>query len=289
MFFSRTKAVKETKVEVKSPLQSQTAMDKCLVDNDKPVPKVDLMYEQKLHEAVSTVEGLLDISNCPNETEVYSGQIVSLKNKQRMLEHDKLHIELLNEYKEINLDFLKMGKPGPDDITMKGEKVKTVVPLFSIHHISLGTNKKWDHNVNDVVNNTTIEIGEAWVDIYIRDSNKRIESYGCNPNPSILRDPYAAFLLKYEAPSNRNHSCFQLKDKFKGIIPDTTKDCIKEAMEKRSNDKLDSVWLIKEAEWNLDNVTKDPLIVGLLGKRAYLIDHFDCTDIESWVKTEFSL
>ena len=73
-----------------------------------------------------------------------------------------------------------------------------------------------------------------------------------------------------------------LTDKFSGLIPtDVKKECI-EAYEMFSD-----VFLVKEANWRIDLIEKDPLIIGILNGEAYLISHFDCTPFEHYVKSEF--
>jgi hypothetical protein len=279
----------EKEIKEHSPLKSTTAMDKCLAGNNRPPKKFDPIMEQKLTEAVLSVEGLLEASNCKNEEDVLKGQIEALQGKQVQLVQDKQHIELLKDYKEISLGFLKMGKPGPKTIQLRGEPIKTVVPLFSIHHIKMNREVEWGETASDKIVKYNLSVGVAWVEIFIRDSTRKIEGYATNPNPKILSQPYSEFLVKEQNLGNRSHSKYEIRDEFKGIIPEETKDKIKEAHEKCENGELDNIWLIKEAEWNLSKVTEDPLIIGILGNRAYLIDHFDCTDIEKWVKAEFSL
>jgi len=54
----------------------------------------------------------------------------------------------------------------------------------------------------------------------------------------------------------------------------------------------DNQFLISEAEWTEKETKpspiKDPLLVGVLGKRVYLLDSFNCTTAEEYARREFS-
>ena len=73
-----------------------------------------------------------------------------------------------------------------------------------------------------------------------------------------------------------------LTDNFSGLIPtDVKKECIE------AHDMFDDVFLVKEANWQIEFIEKDPLIIGILHGEAYLVSHFDCTPFEHYVKSEF--
>jgi len=79
------------------------------------------------------------------------------------------------------------------------------------------------------------------------------------------------------------------RNEFKGMIPRQTKQKLENAASMFSNEVGSNIFLIKECEsWKQSTVTKDPLIIGIIGDQAYLIDHFDCTDMEAYVKSEFT-
>lgn len=77
---------------------------------------------------------------------------------------------------------------------------------------------------------------------------------------------------------------YQIKSTFAGIIPNATKDRIEEAAK-----GFDEIALIAEATWQEEKIQTDPLIVGVLGDKAYLIDHFDATEKEKMVLEKFVL
>ena len=88
---------------------------------------------------------------------------------------------------------------------------------------------------------------------------------------------------KYPA-SNKE---YVLNSSFHGIIPQRVKkriDVAKEIFDK-------GLYLIAETkpeEWNVQTITPDPLLAGVLGAKCYLVDSFETTPMEDYVKREFS-
>lgn len=78
-----------------------------------------------------------------------------------------------------------------------------------------------------------------------------------------------------------------LRSTFKGIIPDTTRACIKSAV---ASGEFNKVLIVGEAVWEqIDSVVRyDPLVIGTLGTKGWLLDAFDLTPIERIVKAEFA-
>lgn len=71
--------------------------------------------------------------------------------------------------------------------------------------------------------------------------------------------------------------------KFVGLIPAEIKEKIAKAREITKE-----VYLIKEAQWNVEEIVVDPLIVCVSPSgEAYLVGSFNCTPVEYWTKKEF--
>lgn len=52
----------------------------------------------------------------------------------------------------------------------------------------------------------------------------------------------------------------------------------------------EEVFIVAEADWQArEKETGDPLIVGVRGKTCYLVDTFDCTPREDYVRREFRI
>jgi len=79
---------------------------------------------------------------------------------------------------------------------------------------------------------------------------------------------------------------FEFKSIFKGIIPEVIKKSIGSA--RRSFGK--EIYVIAEADnWKSKKVpSDDPLIIGVKGKNCYLIEAFETTPMEEYVRREFS-
>ena len=92
----------------------------------------------------------------------------------------------------------------------------------------------------------------------------------------------------------RGKTLLTLEEQFLGFIPDSTKERIAEALQifgdyKSWSDETEpNIYIIKEAvSWQRVVPAGDPLVIGVRGKQAYLIDQFDTTPIERYVVDEF--
>lgn len=76
---------------------------------------------------------------------------------------------------------------------------------------------------------------------------------------------------------------------FTGVIPQSTKDKITEA----SSEFKEQIFVLAEVEaWKLNEVVipqRDPLVVGYAEENLWLIDQFDLTPLEEYVKREFAV
>ena len=78
---------------------------------------------------------------------------------------------------------------------------------------------------------------------------------------------------------------YSFTSKFRGIIPNQTKSRIDNA-----KSLFDSqVYIVAEADnWEGKQVdTIDPLVIGVRNSKCFLLDEFDCTKSENYVKMEF--
>lgn len=79
----------------------------------------------------------------------------------------------------------------------------------------------------------------------------------------------------------------ELTSQFCGILPQEAKEKIREAETIFERD----LYLIAETKpeaWTVKKLVKDPLLVGVLENKCYLIDYLKTTSIEDYVRKEFT-
>jgi hypothetical protein len=104
---------------------------------------------------------------------------------------------------------------------------------------------------------------------------------------------YSGFFSKrkFRLPKNIEQMDYVFSSSFYGILPEETKQEISEAREIIGK----NIFLITEttpSDWEMrrnpkPRVVKDPLLVGVVGDKCYLIDHFDTTPVEDYARREF--
>jgi hypothetical protein len=211
---------------------------------------------------------------------------LDIKKKQlRMLQKRKDAIDSQDriagkKFRKINLDFLKRSKLQKIEGKVNGNKRKGTikVPVFSVHRLSTYSKRY------------TFEASRFDVDI----KGGKVTSFDLcgfhyqNPIYQRMASIYKQNMLLINWPrvavaaiSDREFRV-RAKDSFSGLIPKEVKEEVIEA-----KDLFDDLYLIKEANWQVEMIEKDPLIIGLLDGEAYLVSHFDCTPFEHYVKSEF--
>jgi len=249
--------------------------------------------EQHLNEALDYLREQEYNSDCVNERDTYA---VLHATKMSELTHSRQYAELLKKYSEISLDFLSKRRP----LSKKEKEAKLplpFVPVFSCHQRRTS------------VDSLPLLFEKAKFGVGYRDESElkkgiikvaNLSTKSCDILDAAGIRVFSKVLIKSKtitdtyrhpkADTSRyiNHNKYvTLEHEFLGIIPEDTRKKINNAVESKD---FDDIYLIKECtEWNVSPITQDPLIIGVKGKKAYIIDHFDCTDIESYVKKEFSL
>jgi len=198
---------------------------------------------------IATVSPLLEVpEKVFSFEEDYRDQVKSRK---------MLH-EFGKDYKLIDLSFLKMRN-------------KDGMPKFAVFGL---TNKtcyfKVECTKNDVKFSSNIR--EDFIEKYFADIFERVGKQAIAKMHSYLSDISVTLLSKFD-----------------GLVPEPVRAKINIA-----RPKMDSIYLIKEAtNWSLEQQeTKlppapDPLIVGVEGEFAFLIERFDLTTLENYVSKEF--
>lgn len=109
--------------------------------------------------------------------------------------------------------------------------------------------------------------------------------------PKPLRDCYMDVMEALRKLAIEKKQSAFLATEYVGLIPESTRQKIITAKE-----SFDEVFILAEVEdWDLsfETVPKprprkvDPLIVGFDGKNLWVVDHFDLTPVEQYIKDEF--
>lgn len=223
-----------------------------------------------------------------------SGLIEEIESKE-LLNVEQLPLKLLKiqraQYPTIDPSFLSMH----NNINYEGEKIK--VPKFSVY-------KKIEEGFDDF----SISIWGVW-------DQKSPTKYGFmmtinkeNELPKIFEEPLVKSLgriLKDGAYRNgydktlatsyqrilhahgRLDYMLNLVSQFHGFLPQKLKEKIKETEPIFKRD----LYLIAETKpeaWSVTKIIRDPLLVGVIKNKCFLIDHFNTTPIEHYVKSEFT-
>ncbi len=107
--------------------------------------------------------------------------------------------------------------------------------------------------------------------------------------PDCLSGPFESSIqvnIRYNSGNHFCKSAYNFTSVFMGIIPNKTRDRLKLVQDMFGKD----VYIIAEADnWDAQKVPlKDPLVVGVKGDTCFLIDSFDTTPLEEYVKENFS-
>ncbi len=91
----------------------------------------------------------------------------------------------------------------------------------------------------------------------------------------------------------KNIGALKISSTFHGILPTETKEKIREAKEIFGN-QIYFVVETKTDDWSISKYAKpriveDPLVLGILEEKCFMIDKFNTTKLENWVNMEFSL
>lgn len=197
-------------------------------------------------------------------------------------------------YKKINLSFLNMRnvKKGSDDESYES------FPKFTVHKRSMGG---FDPFLLDIYtdfgkpiffklcNNKLPDfIDEKLIEAVAGDH----EQYEGNSDEAevLIAGGYWAYdnvSCGLRAWREVNNFC-TYSHSFNGFIPQKTKEKIETADKIFGRD----LFLIKETkleDWTKEiRITKDPLIIGVMNDESYLVDHFNTTPLEDYIKSEFT-
>lgn len=121
-------------------------------------------------------------------------------------------------------------------------------------------------------------------------TNGKLEvTLSCDPKlPGVIQQCYADVFALLRVQAERTQKTVKLTAKFSGVIPEKVKQRIAHA-----RSVFSSIFILAEVgTWSLteEALTKvDPLVVGFADESFWLIDTFDTTPLEEYVRREFRM
>lgn len=197
-----------------------------------------------------------------------------LSGLDKIMNVEQLPVHLLQlefmQYPEISPEFLSMSQT----INYKGHEIK--VPRFSVYHKNKGGFNSFSYTLADD--------GEFFFHPHVWFHTPPVFE-------GHLLNSLDNFKDKATKKKFKKIRSFQIETTFQGIIPKETKERIEQAEAIFGN----GIYMIAETkpeQWREARIlTKDPIIVGIssMTERCYLIDHFQTTPVEDYVRREFSV
>ena len=210
------------------------------------------------------------------------------KLKSDGLESEKYFVrELENKvistkYKQIDLSFMEM------DSEFNTQKNKIMLPKFTAYEFYGSNNYAIEFSKRNRGPGTDskklyisfqefegeLELTKYW--------EKLLTNLGVKNFPN--KDHRSITVLLNDKYNPQIDGTFKFSTQFIGLIPTEVKENVKQAQNYFDKKNIYLITETKPEEWNVEHITKDPLVVGMKNKRAYLIDHFDTTELEDLVK-----
>ncbi|MBU4308714.1 MAG: hypothetical protein KJ566_02880, partial [Nanoarchaeota archaeon] len=250
--------------------------------------------------------GDIDIGKYINKLEITEKNLGNIHSKLKelkkgglMISEREIYNDLISEsisqkYPLIDLEFLSLSHekviPGKKK-TLFGfalSKKDTIVkrPAFSAYKFY--DSNKFSINFNgrflEINNRENIFPEEILLPIL-----KSIELYVGGANIECSEDCNENIFYIIENV-NRYYDKLNIESEFKALIPDKVKQKVKESQQYFSKENIFIISETKFEEWYNPKTksgtifTQDPLIMGLNGKNAHIIDSFDTTPLEELIK-----
>jgi len=213
------------------------------------------------------------------------------RSSERIL-YNQLYSEMISaEYPQIDLSFLEKSsnKKIGTKINHKGflglekfiKEVYIKIPAFSVYPF---------YGINEfsieIESYNVVEINNRKKILPIEIESRLLKSLGAS-EISIRSDVYGGRYYYTNKPHNGN---IQIKSEFNGLIPLKTKEKVKKSLEHFDEQNICIITETKPEKWGVGvvrQITRDPLIIGLIGDNANIIDHFDTTPLENLVKDTY--
>ncbi len=224
-----------------------------------------------------------------SERAVLKGLMSEASKLQKGIDSLKIDKSMRQSFRPIDLSFLARRQ-----ILEIPEKVS--VPLFSVHKThsnqvdDMEMRIRYDLRPRVRVKASFFRVGYRLPEVF---SDHLVNAFGVGEQTFVWKKEGASEYEGRIAMGKKKFKWLKTSDaesfrrkfvsKFVGIIPAEVKEKIQEARE-----ISEEVYLIKEAQWDVQEIVTDPLIVCISPTgEAYLIGSFDCTPVEYWAKKEF--
>ncbi len=209
--------------------------------------------------------------------------------KEANLESEKYFVRDLEnrlistKYSPINLSFLEMSsKLKVNESKFKGE---LTVPRFTVYDF-YGSNEFSISFLGDIPSTTTIKFP------YFKNLNlqkyflKLYQNEGFDVKKSHLSD--SGIEINHKGKErNSPYDRIDIKTQFIGLIPSQIKENVNESKEYFDGNEIYLIMETRPEQWNVEFIANDPLIIGTKNDEAYLINHFNTTNLENLLKDLF--
>ncbi len=205
---------------------------------------------------------------------------------------------------QISPEFLRLSSQKPIDIDSSIDIIS--VPRFGVYSID---NPNMVINFGDFVEYYGLSsINGAFFGIEEPEGLPSVLEYELVKGNELFADSQGAKFDIYQVRGNRccvrgiRSISKELKEKYKsigvltirssfhGLIPPDTRKKIKEAQP-----VLENIYLVAETkpeEWSVEKhvprFVRDPLVIGVLENKCFLVDKFDTTSLEDYISKEFT-
>ncbi len=218
------------------------------------------------------------------------------------------------KYPEIDLSFLTKSydkKVGERKIIgffdSKKEDVCIKIPAFSVYPFYGEDNKfsidyqlgYWDETISHktkfaLIINFSNPTPRKIQDFLIKSMTKEFNIFATNYYLHIggrVNEHWLYLKEKSDFPQNLRYSNGinkTLTSQFNGIIPQKVKEKVEKSKEYFRKDDIFMIAETKPEEWNVEELKRDPLVIGMKDEKAYIISHFNCTPLENLVKDVYA-
>ncbi|MFH1072389.1 MAG: hypothetical protein V1743_03090 [Nanoarchaeota archaeon] len=226
----------------------------------------------------TSAEDLKKINALINEIQAHeNGSIASEQMPLNLLQAEKA----ARIYPELDPSFLSMQQPA------KYEGKDICLPRFSVHCVYETTRFNILFNYQEF-GNMDVQFSAFYLpDCIFEQYIKGMEFFPKSTNPRIHRCGDHGYINETPGKISKKYNHLLLRTEFHGVIPQETRERLQEAQATFSKNRLFFIKETKPEEWSVQRVTIDPLAVGVIDGKCYLIDKFNTTPFEEYVGVEW--
>lgn len=255
-----------SKDEIVVPEEDFSAIDDEIRKNKKII---DFLYQEK-REAFDNEKGIFS-----DEMEKYGKRNKELE-MQKIIARKRIEADKKG-YPRIDLSFLSLARP------VTGRKLSNY-PVFSVHKY----HRKEFYKCRINLERGGISVPDKSFSIFIFKKIIRAFLGSIKETDIKIERGYQCLKWRKEGKYFIDRDTY-IESHFEGLIPQRIKDKIEEALPIFSDEvNTCGIYLIREChDWKEREITRDPLLIGVLGDEARYLSHFDTTDLEDRIREKF--